>query len=406
MATSPIYSWPEPDNTDLVKNGALAIRTLGNAIDTTMGTMVAKTVVDAKGDLIAGTAADTVNRLAVGNNGETLVADSSTSTGLRYQTGVNLNGVINGAMDCWQRGTSFASTGNALYTADRWGSLRAAVGLTVTQQTASLEGFQYSLRAQRDSGNTSTAVNYVFYSMETNDSVRYANKAVTLSFWAKAGANYSSASSALGVQWTTGTGTNQKVIDGYTGATNITATTATLTTSWQRFQYTGTASSSTNEMGFIIYNTPVGTAGANDWFEITGVQVEFGSVATNFKRAGGGTIQGELAACQRYFYSWNTANANDASGNICYLAANTSVAVYGTLQYPVTMRTSPSFTSTAASGFQYYMGGARVLSALSQPRASIYASMLNGAVTGATVGQAGWLEANNNTGYLWFSAEL
>jgi hypothetical protein len=86
MATSPIYSWPEPDNTDLVKNGALAIRTLGNAIDTTMGTMVAKTVVDAKGDLIAGTAADTVNRLAVGNNGETLVADSSTSTGLDWKT--------------------------------------------------------------------------------------------------------------------------------------------------------------------------------------------------------------------------------------------------------------------------------------------------------------------------------
>ena len=70
------------------------------------------------------------------------------------------------------------------------------------------------------------------------------------------------------------------------------------------------------------------------------------------------------------------------------------------------MRTSPSFTSSAASGFQYYMGSARVFSALSQPRASIYASMLNGTVTGATVGQAGWMEANNNTGYLWFSAEL
>ena len=86
MATSPIYSWPEPDNTDLVKNGALAIRTLGDAIDTTMGTMVAKTIVDAKGDLIAATAADTVARLAVGTNGQTLVADSSTSTGLKWAT--------------------------------------------------------------------------------------------------------------------------------------------------------------------------------------------------------------------------------------------------------------------------------------------------------------------------------
>jgi len=86
MATSPIYSWPEPDNTDLVKNGALAIRTLGDAIDTTMGTMVAKTIVDAKGDIIAATAADTVSRLAVGTNGQYLQADSSTSTGLKWAT--------------------------------------------------------------------------------------------------------------------------------------------------------------------------------------------------------------------------------------------------------------------------------------------------------------------------------
>jgi hypothetical protein len=86
MATSPIYSWPEPDNTDLVKNGALAIRTMGDAIDTTMGTMVAKTIIDAKGDLIAGSAADTVLRLAVGTNGQTLVADSTASTGLKWAT--------------------------------------------------------------------------------------------------------------------------------------------------------------------------------------------------------------------------------------------------------------------------------------------------------------------------------
>lgn len=86
MATSPIYSWPEPDNTDLVKNGALAIRTLGDAIDTTMGTMIAKTIVDAKGDLIAATAADTVARLAVGANNTVLTADSSTSTGLKWAT--------------------------------------------------------------------------------------------------------------------------------------------------------------------------------------------------------------------------------------------------------------------------------------------------------------------------------
>ena len=86
MATSPNYGWLEPDNTDLVKNGALAIRTLGNAIDTTMATMVPKSLVDAKGDLIAATAADTVSRLAVGTNGQVLTADSTAATGIKWAT--------------------------------------------------------------------------------------------------------------------------------------------------------------------------------------------------------------------------------------------------------------------------------------------------------------------------------
>jgi len=88
MATTSNYSWTTPDDTDLVKDGASAIRTLGSAIDTTVfnnaGAAVAKSTVDAKGDLIVGTADDTVGRLAVGTDGYTLVADSSTATGLAY----------------------------------------------------------------------------------------------------------------------------------------------------------------------------------------------------------------------------------------------------------------------------------------------------------------------------------
>lgn len=84
MATSPNYGWLEPDNTDLVKNGALAIRTLGNAIDATMATMTPKSLVDAKGDLIAATANDTPARLAVGANNLVVMADSTAATGLKY----------------------------------------------------------------------------------------------------------------------------------------------------------------------------------------------------------------------------------------------------------------------------------------------------------------------------------
>jgi hypothetical protein len=92
MATSPIYSWPEPDNTDLVKNGALAIRTMGNAIDTTMGTMTPKSTFTAKGSIAAATAASTPANLSVGANGTTLVADSTAATGIAWAKSANFVG--------------------------------------------------------------------------------------------------------------------------------------------------------------------------------------------------------------------------------------------------------------------------------------------------------------------------
>jgi hypothetical protein len=94
MATTTNYSWSTPDDTALVKDGAAAIRSLGTAIDTTVftnaGAAIAKSTVDAKGDLIAGTADNTVARLAVGTNGHTLVADSGEATGLKYVAGVSI----------------------------------------------------------------------------------------------------------------------------------------------------------------------------------------------------------------------------------------------------------------------------------------------------------------------------
>jgi hypothetical protein len=92
MATSPNYGWLEPDNTDLVKNGALSIRTLGNAIDTTMATMTPKSTFTAKGSIAAATAASTPANLSVGANGTILVADSTASTGLKWATTGNFVG--------------------------------------------------------------------------------------------------------------------------------------------------------------------------------------------------------------------------------------------------------------------------------------------------------------------------
>jgi len=116
MATTTTnFSFPIPQSTDLVKDGATAIAALGTSVDTqfvdlkggTTGQVLAKAsntdldyswvttddanaiqnaIVDAKGDLIAATAADTPARLAVGTNGQVLTADSTAATGLAWAT--------------------------------------------------------------------------------------------------------------------------------------------------------------------------------------------------------------------------------------------------------------------------------------------------------------------------------
>jgi hypothetical protein len=114
MATTTTnFGWDIPQSTDLVKDGATAIAALGQDIDTafidlkggTTGQVLAKAsntdldyswvaqddsnaiqnaIVDAKGDLIAATAADTPARLAVGTNGHVLTADSTAATGIKW----------------------------------------------------------------------------------------------------------------------------------------------------------------------------------------------------------------------------------------------------------------------------------------------------------------------------------
>jgi hypothetical protein len=385
--------------------GQVLSKTSGTDMDFTWVTTddanaIQNSIVDAKGDLIAASANDTPARLAVGNNGETLVADSSTSTGLRYQSAFNGNAVINGGFDVWQRGTSF--TAATVYTADRW-QKGGGANYTVTRQTSGLTGFTYCLRAQRNSGATTTNTTDIAQAMETETSLKFAGKAVALSFWAKAGANYSSASSALSVRLIGGTGTDQTVFAGYTGSADQISTSVTLTTSWQRFSVTGTVSSNITELSPYFSFAPVGTAGAADFFEIAGVQLELGSVATSFTRAGG-TVQGELAACQRY-YIRNTYGT--AYGSYCLGYATSTTNVYALIALPVAMRVIP--TSIDYANLCLDLSGQTIftITSLAGSQSTTYAYGVNVGATGLTQHRVYDLANNNNTaGYLGFSAEL
>jgi hypothetical protein len=249
------------------------------------------------------------------------------------------NAIINGAFDIWQRGTSIATGAAIVYTADRFRAYRQtlASGMTVSRQDGTI-GNRYAARVQRDSGNTSTATLKLQQDLETVSSLPFAGNPVTLSFYGRAGANYSSASSALSFGYVTGTGIDQSQSGGFTGGIQSSST-ATLTTSWQRFSYTITPPSNATQIGIFFDSTPVGTAGANDWFEITGVQLESGSTATAFKR-NANSIQGELAACQRYYFRQD-ALENAFSWFGLGMASSTTLAKI-TFSPKVTMRTKPS----------------------------------------------------------------
>jgi hypothetical protein len=234
--------------------------------------------------------------------------------------------------------------------------------------------------------------------METINSIPFAGKTVTMSFYARAGANYSAASNALNVYLISGTGTDQSRGSGnaYTGeAFPINAQTATLTTTWQRFTFTGTVGATATELAFYSFYTPSGTAGANDYFEMTGCQIDIGSVALPF-RTYAATIQGELAACQRYYREVQFATGIAVSTTSCQIWVTHTG-----------MRVAPSSAASAAikvtnaTTADYTQSVAGVSVTANVADGGRYSS---GNFTGMTVGAAA--NVVNGGGTIQLSAEL
>lgn len=259
------------------------------------------------------------------------------------------NVLINGAFDFFQRGTSTtvsSSSGNvfnAYYAPDRWGT--TYVGgtgstFTISQQTqtpAAISGLElpYFLRYAVTTAGTYTYRDLV---QRIEDVRTLAGQTVTLSFYAKA-----SASMSLQANFYQNFGSG-----GSADVSGSTLTTWNLTTSWQRFTVTGTMPSVSGK-----------TIGAGSWtsivfilpattfqMDITGVQLEAGSVATPFSRAGG-TIGGELALCQKYLPA-----ISGAFNQIWGVAYSTTGAQFS-IKLPTTARVAPSgITIPALSNFQ------------------------------------------------------
>jgi hypothetical protein len=366
------FNWQMPQSTDLVTDLPADFETFGQAVATSMADLLGGTtgqvlskasntdmdftwvaqddsnaiqnaIVDAKGDLIAASAADTPARLAVGNNGETLVADSSTSTGLRYNPNYTAgkNFAINGGFDIWQRGTSFSTTnGGNGYTADRWTYYGGGTG-TITQSTALLrDGAQFALRF---TSTSATGNADIYQLMETPNTVQLQGKTITLSVYV-AGTAGKTAQVLLGSSTTD----NDGLFGSYTTLTASGTSSVTTTGSYQRItaQFTVPSNARTLRLGLNH-----GALASTEFISWAQTQLEVGSTATNFSRTGG-TIQGELAACQRYYWRSNTdvAAFKMLANGITTSSSNLS-AIFA-ISLPVPMRVYPTafdFANIAAN---------------------------------------------------------
>ena len=297
------------------------------------------------------------------------------------------NRLINGNMIIWQRGTSFSAIG---YTADRW-SFYAGTSPVVTQSSDVPAGYRYSAAL---SGTSSTGFTQ---KIESNNVSDLSGQSITVSFWLKQSTGAGSNAIAISLSYATAQ-------DNFGSTTSIGSTNITTTSSWA--YYTATFNNLPSGVTNGLQCTIVTNSGSAVAFQLTGVQLEVGTTATNFDFRSYGT---ELALCQRYYWRKNGANG---SGNTMVGAGMfyNSTDPRCCLANPVTMRAVPAitfsgsaFVSERAGTFAGNIG--TPTSANLSPEASLLYSGGTGTAAG-TAGQGTFWYINDSTTYIAVSAEL
>jgi len=306
------------------------------------------------------------------------------------------NAIINGGMDIWQRGTSSSTaTGGAYSTVDRF-LINLGGTTTASQDTDVPSGVpvQYSLKFLT---GASSSYGGWYYALESAMVRPLRGQTVTVSFYVKTAGSFSG-NLNLNIDYSNST---DALASQTTNVTTLVFAGSSVT-SWTRKTVTFTVPSDALGLRLYFFNSAVQASGVSSW--TTGVQLELGSTATTFSRAGG-TIQGELAACQRYYWR-STAGAAYQS----FAAGQAGSSTLGFMQCanPVPMRaavTSIDYSTLALSLSAFTV---QAVTALTIDQAGSVSSLLRATVaSGLTAGNATVLIANNSTsGYLGFSAEL
>lgn len=333
----------------------------------------------------------------------------------------NFRNVLDGGdftVNPWQRGTSFTSIANTLtYTADRWFAVGgASSSISVSRQAQTdVVGFARSLRWGRGSGTNTATIN-LGQVLESNDTIRLQGQTCTLSFWAKAGAQFSAGNSALSVLVASGTGTDEGA-SAFVGATwtgygSLTLTplqggaapaaniAQPITATATRYAFTFAVPATATELGVLLNYAPTGANNTTDTVDFYGLQIEAGALASAFEHR---DVQVELEICQRY--AWVI---SEPANNVLVAIGGTTAAanVQNFLFYtPVQMRAAPTLTVTTG-GFKVAAGAAAATATISAGSTHTPNQITVTAAVTQSVGQAAHLQGGGGAGLIVASADL
>jgi hypothetical protein len=368
----------------------------------------------AKGDLFTFSTGSA--KLAVGSNGDTLVADSSATTGLRWQGdyAAGKNKIINGDFRVNQRSFSNTTT-SGTYGFDRFllianGGTSTYSAQTFTAGTAPVAGYEGVNFARIESTGQTTSGQFTILGQKIEDVRTFAGQTVTISFWAKAGSGTPSVATTLYQEFGSG---------GSAGVYVVPSAKQIISTSWARYSFTVAVPSISGKTiaagssliwylwtsagsDFNSFTNSLGLQTAT--IDIWGLQIEAGSVATAFQTATG-TLQGELAACQRYYYR----NTPTTSYGVHGLGtARSTTQVDFCINFPVQMRVAPATLDTGNVSVQFPSVSNTTLTNLVIDQSGVTTCSLQGTVaSGLTQFRVYQLANNNNTaGFVGFSSEL
>lgn len=352
------------------------------------------------------------------------------------QIGGRRNLVINGAMQIAQRATSGTTgpngVGEGYTTLDRWrSSLNHATAVTTFSQSSDApDGFASSLKYEVTTAQSSLSSGDYWlteYRFEGQDLQSVAKgtssaKQLTLSFWVKA----------------TKTGTNNlELVDNDNSRFTTKQYTVNASNTWEYktvtfdADTTGTLdndnANSLNLNVWISAGSQWSSGSVTSWasevqanrapsqvnnldtvgnvFQITGVQLEVGDVATPFEHRSYGE---ELSACQRYYRQFGGAWAGNKKEGIVNAMAYDANEVYGILVLPVSMRTLPSITYNAIPR-AYKPGAAAQLTsvAINPSESTLHSIRIQGVKASYfTAGDATWIQVDDFGDYTALDAEL